>query len=100
MADPTKAVDMAMADAVSMSSSSTTVPDQTHQDTPTDDLERAITEKSRRSVDGNVNKIVTALDWTGPDDPDNAENWSGGKKAYHVAYIGWQCFVMYASSWL
>jgi len=43
-------------------------------------------------------KVVTALDWTGPEDPENPENWPSGKKSFHVAYVGLQCFVVYVSS--
>jgi len=39
-------------------------------------------------------EAVTALDWTGPNDPENPENWSAGKKAFHIAYVGLQCFVV------
>lgn len=97
MADVTKALDKTMADATSMSSDSTTVLDPT-QKTLTDDLERAVTEKSQHETQESANRVVTALDWTGLDDPENPENWSGWKKAYHIVYIGWQCFVMYALS--
>lgn len=29
-------------------------------------------------------KIVTAQDWTGPDDPENPANWPSWKKIYHA----------------
>lgn len=93
MADPTKALDLAMADATSLSSNSSTVHDPTQQHATPDALGQVIPEKSQHITDDQ--QITTAQDWTGPDDPGNAENWSGGKKAYHVFYIGLQCFVMY-----
>lgn len=96
MADVTKALDKAMADATSLSSGSTTVLDSTHHHLPNDDLERAVTEKTQHTSQETATKVTTALDWTGPDDPENPENWSNGKKAFHIIYVGWQCFVMYA----
>lgn len=84
-------------DVHSLSSSSTTTPEQVHHNDAHDDLERAVTEKSHHTSQGNATKVVTALDWTGPDDPENPENWSSGKKAFHIAYVGLQCFVMYVS---
>jgi len=61
-----------------------------------DDLEKTMTEKSIEPGNARgVEKIVTALDWTGPDDPENPENWSTRKKAFHIAYVGLQCFVVY-----
>lgn len=59
------------------------------------DSDRSITEKEKRSVnDVPATKVVTALDWNGPDDPENPENWSVKKKAFHILYIGLQCFIM------
>lgn len=57
------------------------------------DLEKSVTVKDNQ-VAPSANRAVTALDWTGPDDPENPENWSAAWKAYHVAYVGLQCFVM------
>lgn len=85
-------------DLHSLSSSSTTTPEQVHQNEH-NDLERALTEKSNHVGHDNTTKVVTALDWTGPDDPENPENWSLGKKAFHIAYVGLQCFVVYVSSY-
>lgn len=59
------------------------------------DLEQVHTEKSRHHSDEHdVRRVVTALDWTDDDDPENPENWGGWKKAFHVAYVGLQCFVV------
>lgn len=33
-------------------------------------------------------RIVTAQDWTGPDDPENPYNWSKMKRAYHSVSPG------------
>lgn len=60
------------------------------------DLEKMATEKSHKS-EKVADRVTTALDWTGPDDPENPENWSTAWKAYHVAYVGIQCFVMYVA---
>lgn len=56
------------------------------------DMEKVVIPTSIAS-DTVATPTVTALDWTGPDDPENPENWPAGKKAYHIAYIGLQCFV-------
>jgi hypothetical protein len=29
-------------------------------------------------------RVVTAQDWTGPDDPENPQNWSTAKRVYHT----------------
>jgi hypothetical protein len=31
-----------------------------------------------------VHRVVTAQDWTGPNDPENPHNWSIGKRVYHT----------------
>lgn len=82
-------------DAKSLSTTSTTTPEQAHHNFAETDLERALTEKSQHLDQPNATKIVTALDWTGPDDPEDPENWSSGKKAFHIIYVGLQGFVMY-----
>lgn len=48
-----------------------------------DDLEKATTRGSRTSQPP-VERIKTAQDWTGPDDPGNPMNWSHFKKWRHV----------------
>ncbi|KAK5081633.1 hypothetical protein LTR05_007766 [Lithohypha guttulata] len=57
------------------------------------DIERTATEQSP-STPHKPERVTTALDWTGPEDPENPENWSTGKKAFHIAYVGLQCFVV------
>lgn len=42
-----------------------------------------------------VHKVVTAQDWTSPDDPENPMNWEIWRKVYHVAIPALQCFTMY-----
>lgn len=81
-------------DAHSLSSASTTTPNQVQQNDVDNDLEQAFTEKTHYTGQESVNEVVTALDWTGPDDPENPENWSTAKKAFHVTYVGLQCFVV------
>lgn len=99
MASTEKETEVRDSDAHSLSSSSTTTPEQVHHNDTHNDLERALTEKSHHTTQGNATKVVTALDWTGPDDPENPENWSSGKKAFHIAYVGLQCFVVYVPSY-
>ncbi len=78
------------------SSSSLSLPMPAHTHDTNNDLEKMATEKSAEAGTAQrATKTVTALDWTGPDDPENPENWSIGKKAFHVAYVGLQCFVVY-----
>jgi len=61
-----------------------------------DDLEKMTTDKSTvADTTPAAGGLVTVLDWTGPNDPENPENWSAGKKAFHIAYVGIQCFVVY-----
>ena len=45
-----------------------------------------------------LSKQPTAQDWTGPDDPENASNWSFKKRAYHLSMISLLCFATYATS--
>lgn len=93
MEKKTEQAEKSPAETDSLSSGSTSVPERAHLDLSANDLERAVTEKSHRSGRENATRITTALDWTGPDDPENPENWSAGKKAFHVAYVGFQCFI-------
>ena len=80
---------------ISSSSSSVTLPMAAHNSEDSKvDLEKMATEKSREAGHPTT-KVKTALDWTGDDDEENPENWSTGKKAYHIAYVGLQCFVVY-----
>lgn len=81
--------------AHSLSSASTIPPHRVHQNTVDNDLERAFSEKSHHADQEDVNKVMTAQDWTGPDDPENPENWPSTKKAFHILYVGLQCFVVY-----
>lgn len=79
----------------SLSNSSLTLPLSVHN-MEAADIEKVPTEASAGRPE-TPTKVTTALDWTGPDDPENAENWSTAKKAYHICYIGLMCFVMYVS---
>ena len=77
---------------VSSSGSSLTLPmeGQNHLADPEKlAVERSLGQSSQ------LQRVITAQDWTGDDDPDNSENWSSGKKAYHVTYVGVQCFIVY-----
>jgi hypothetical protein len=35
-----------------------------------------------------VKRVVTAQDWTGPDDPENPHNWSMRKRTWHTLIPG------------
>lgn len=56
----------------------------THDEKSTEfhDIEKTPTPTSGTSHEP-ATTVNTALDWTGPDDPDNPHNWSAFKKAYH-----------------
>lgn len=73
----------------SSSASSLTIPSQAQfsQLDEEKDLERAVTEKDRRSEPQNpAAKVVTALDWTGPDDPENPGNQDSTKRLRRLLY--------------
>lgn len=77
-----------------LTGSSTTLPLSAHMAANEDhDVEKTVTERPEEGGQPAA-RVMTALDWTGPDDPENPENWSTGKKAYHIAYVGLQCFVV------
>ena len=79
---------------ISTSSSSITLSSTAHVMNSSLDVEKIATEQADQ--DGSPAKpVMTALDWTGVDDPENPENWTTGKKAFHICYVGIQCFVMY-----
>ena len=56
------------------------------------DLEKAPTEASHANH-SQANRIVTAVDWNGPDDPENPFNWSIAKK-WGVTILA--CFMTFA----
>ncbi|KAF1983308.1 putative bicyclomycin resistance protein [Aulographum hederae CBS 113979] len=61
--------------------------------------ERDIEKASQHSTQGPATRVVTAQDWSGPDDPENPHNWSNLKKGYHVVIPGLFGFVVtFASS--
>lgn len=93
MADQASSPPLPKSGSSSSSSSSLTLPMAAQTTGNQVDLEKIATEKSQHP-DKTANRVTTALDWTGPDDPENPENWSTGWKAYHVAYVGIQGFVM------
>jgi hypothetical protein len=35
-----------------------------------------------------ISRVVTAQDWTGPDDPENPHNWPLGKRIWHTVQPG------------
>lgn len=90
----TKNIQKTQLTTAASSDSSLTLP--MTQPTTNIDLEKVGTDKVA-THENPIQRTVTAQDWTGDDDPDNSENWSTGKKVYHVAYIGLQCFIMYVT---
>ena len=57
------------------------------------DLEKAPTQATHGSH-GPATRIVTAVDWTGPDDPGNPLGWPTWKKIYGTAAIGSLAFAV------
>jgi hypothetical protein len=57
------------------------------QPAPSTDPERASpTQDSPKNEATNAQSPV--MDWNGPDDPDNPQNWSFASKVYHVTVPG------------
>ena len=44
-----------------------------------------------------VHRVVTAQDWTGPDDPENPQNWPLWKRVWHAVPPGLFAFSVYVS---
>lgn len=57
------------------------------------DLEKTVTQHTQGST-GHARRIVTAVDWTGPDDPGNPLNWRLARRAYQTAAIGSLAFAV------
>ncbi|KAI9813299.1 MAG: hypothetical protein M1827_004241 [Pycnora praestabilis] len=63
------------------------------------DLERQSARHSHALSTTAATRVVTAQDWTGPDDPENPVNWSRWKRSYHVLVPALFAFtVTFASS--
>lgn len=62
------------------------------------DLEKAATQQSHGSHHEPATRIVTAVDWTGPDDPGNPHNWTLLKQSYHTFAVGAISFAVTAGS--
>ena len=59
------------------------------------DIEKAATQSTHRSQFGQAaQKVQTAQDWTGPDDPENPINWPLWQRVHHTVIPGLQCFTM------
>lgn len=61
------------------------------------DLEKAKTQTDH-SIHEPATRIVTAVDWTGSDDPGNPHNWPMWKKIYQTLAIGILAFAVTAGS--
>jgi hypothetical protein len=46
--------------------------------------EEAYDEETPREPHNAISRVVTAQDWTGPDDPENPHNWSLFKRIWHT----------------
>lgn len=59
------------------------------------DIEKVITQPDLEAGNATAaKKVVTAQDWTGPDDPENPFNWSMTKRVYHVTIVGLMGFTV------
>lgn len=61
------------------------------------DLEKATTQASRAS-NAPVERVKTAADWSGSDDPGNPQNWALLFRAYHTLSIGTLSFAVTCGS--
>lgn len=59
------------------------------------DIEKHPTQNTEHAGRSELAKAPTAQDWTGPDDPENPENWPIWSKIYHTGSIGLLCFASY-----
>ena len=62
------------------------------------DLEKAKTSHSNTSNLAPATRVVTAVDWSGPDDPGNPHNWNLWKRIYHTWAVGAISFAVTAGS--
>ena len=60
------------------------------------DLEKTASQATQKSSKAGTpaQRIATAQDWNGKDDPDNPLNWPMRWKVYTVIMVGMQCFTM------
>lgn len=62
-----------------------------------EDLEKATTQASRTTHEP-ATRITTAVDWSGPDDPGNSQNWSLLRRSYQTLAIGALSFAVTCGS--
>lgn len=67
------------------SSSDTSLPDFEKAKTKPDDVSG---EPNPITETATARRVVTAQDWTGPDDPENPHNWPLRKRIYHTIIPG------------
>ncbi|KUI61460.1 Cycloheximide resistance protein [Cytospora mali] len=73
-----------------------TEPSGERDDSSAEDLEKQ--DEGSDSPVGSVDKAVDNVDWYGPDDPDNPQNWSFRKKAFVFVQIVLLTFCVYVGS--
>lgn len=59
-------------------------------------ISRLTTQYTQHSAPA-AHRVVTAQDWTGPDDPENPHNWPLWKRIWHTIPPGLFAFSVYAS---
>lgn len=57
-------------------------------------VSRHTTQHTQNSVHP-AHRVVTAQDWTGPDDPENPRNWPAWKRVWHSVPPGLFAFTVY-----
>jgi Ca2+/Na+ antiporter len=62
-----------------------------------EDLEKVATHHTTAPHEP-VHRVVTAQDWTGPDDPENPMNWTIHKRSLHMGSIAFLAFAVTAGS--
>jgi hypothetical protein len=74
--------------------------EDSEEETQVPDLEKALHDPqapvSRTSTA--VRRVVTAQDWTGPDDPENPHNWPLRKRIWHTVQPGLFGFAVYVKN--
>jgi hypothetical protein len=71
-----------------------------HEDSELKDLEKTATQTTHHTTTAHepASRIVTAQDWSGPDDPENPQNWPLFKRCMHIFPIAFLSFAVTAGS--
>jgi hypothetical protein len=94
--DEVRAEEESVLEALGVDSASASI----NEDTTPKDLEKALTLDTQHSKTNHApaTRVTTAQDWSGPDDPDNPQNWSLLKRCMHIFPIAFLSFAVTAGS--